>query len=118
MMVPMALAIEIEIEHFDHHDVVRINGRLDALTAMYLEKALDDLRGGGRHQLLMDFANVDYLSSAGMRVLLATAKKLKKKGGKCLFCSINDDVMEMIKMAGFEQILAIYLTEEDALAAI
>lgn len=118
MMAAMAIAIGIDIEHSERCDVVRIQGRLDALTALSLEKTLDALRAGGRTQLIMDFAEVDYLSSAGMRVLLQTAKKLKMKGGKCHFCAIHEDVMEMIKMAGFEQILAIYITESEALAAI
>ncbi len=117
-MAPMGLGIEIAIESSAQYDIVRVRGRLDALTALSLEKVLDELRVRGRTQLLMDFAQVDYLSSAGMRVLLSAAKKLKVKGGKCLFCAINEDVMEMIKMAGFEQILNIYLTEHDALAVI
>ena len=114
----MALEIEIAVEHCGCHDVVRIQGRLDAQAALSLEKTLDALRAGGGTQLIMDFAEVDYLSSAGMRVLLSTAKKLKMRGGKCLFCAFGEDVMEMIRAAGFEQIFAMYLTESEALAAI
>ncbi len=114
----MALGIEIAVEHFRCHDVVRVQGRLDARAALSLEEALDALRASGCMQLIMDFAEVDYLSSAGMRVLLSTAKKLRMRGGKCLFCAFGEDVMEMIRSAGFEQIFAMYLTESEALAAI
>jgi len=114
----MTLGIDIAVEHFEHCEVVRIHGRLDALTALSLEKTLDALRARGRLRLVMDFAAVDYLSSAGMRVLLSTAKKLRMRGGDCFFCSINDNVKEIIKVAGFEKILAIYPTESEALAAV
>ena len=68
-------------------------------------------------KVLVDFSKVDYLSSAGMRLLLSTTKKMKKNEGKLIFFSISDEVMEIIRMAGFERILSIYGSEQEALNA-
>jgi anti-sigma B factor antagonist/stage II sporulation protein AA (anti-sigma F factor antagonist) len=62
----------------------------------------------------MDFTNVEYLSSAGMRLLLSGTKKTKSLGGKFVICSLTDDVMEIIKMAGFNHILHIVSTLDKA----
>jgi anti-sigma B factor antagonist/stage II sporulation protein AA (anti-sigma F factor antagonist) len=65
--------------------------------------------------LLLDFTQVDYLSSAGMRVLLQVSKKLKEKKGFLLVFSASDDVAEIIRMAGFDKVLHLTSTEKDAL---
>ena len=66
-------------------------------------------------QLLLDFTDVDYLSSAGMRLLLSATKKLKAREGVLLLSGVGEEVMEIIKMAGFEKILAIFSSEKEAL---
>jgi len=68
-----------------------------------------------RIYLLLDFTNVDYLSSAGMRVLLASLKKIKALKGVFLLFSVNEDVDDIIHLAGFDKILPIFSDEKDAL---
>ncbi len=95
--------------------VVRVKGRLDAASSPQLEKKVNSIIESGHFKLLLNFAGIDYLSSAGMRLMLSISKKLKHLEGKVVACSLNDDVLEVIKMAGFNQVLEIYSSEEEAL---
>lgn len=111
----MSVGLHIELEEIDRKIVLRLDGRLDAATSPVLERKIDALVGENHTCLLLDFLRVEYLSSAGMRLLLAVAKKLKvKKGGLVLF-SVGEEVMDILKLAGFEKILQIYESEQDAL---
>lgn len=95
--------------------IIRCEGRLDATSSPQLEAALNALVEKKQSKIAIDFEKVDYLSSAGMRLLLSMTKRLKTEGGKLVLCSIHDDVMGIIRMAGFEQILNIYGTEQEAM---
>ncbi len=109
------MTLKISSERLKNGVLLRIAGRLDAPSTPLLEKQVQTLLDTGQVYFLLDFAEVEYLSSAGMRLLLSVTKKLKPKGGcLCLF-SLGEEVREIIKMAGFEKILAIAETEEKAL---
>ncbi len=114
----VAVGLKVKIKEMDDKTVLQVEGRLDATSAPVLENKLDEIIGSGRKYLVIDLAKVDYLSSAGMRLLLATTKKLKKAEGNLHFCSVNDEVMEIIKMGGFERILMIFPTEREALSSL
>ena len=73
----MSSGLNIQIEHDQGVSLVRIKGRLDAASASLLERKLMEQIEAGKIKLVVDFAKVDYLSSAGMRLLLSTTKKLK-----------------------------------------
>ena len=97
--------------------IVRCEGRLDATSSPQLEAVLNDLIRQKQSNLLVDFNKIDYLSSAGMRLLLSITKRMNTNQGRLLLFSIHEDVMEIIRMAGFEQILHIYSDEQKALAS-
>ena len=97
--------------------IFRLDGRLDATSSPQLETTITQQIDGGQKKILLDFGRVDYLSSAGMRLLLSLTRRLSKEEGKLAMCTINDDVMEIIKVAGFEKILNIYPTEQEALTS-
>ncbi len=90
---------------------------MDAVSSPLLEKKLHSLMEEKHFTLLLDFTRIDYLSSAGLRLLLSFSKKLKAKGGSLILFSLSEDVVEVIKMAGFERILKIYPTERQALSS-
>lgn len=98
--------------------VFRLEGRIDAVSSGVLEKALHNAVEKNHAKVALDFAKVDYLSSAGMRLLLATTKKLKATGGMLVLFSVHENVMEIIRMAGFEKILHIYSLESEALRSL
>lgn len=111
----MSVDLEVQLEEIEGKAILRISGRLDAASSPVLEKKINQLMGDGRSVLLMDFSQVEYLSSAGMRLLLSVTKKLKEKDGHLVIFSIGEEAMEIIKMAGFEHILNICSTEQKAL---
>lgn len=111
----MSVDLEVVLEELEGKAILRISGRLDAASTPVLEKKMNQLLGDERNILLLDFAQVEYLSSAGMRLLLSFTKKLKEKQGFLVIFSIGEESMEIIKMAGFEHILNICSTEQQAL---
>lgn len=103
-------------DEVDGKVVIRCEGRLDAISSPQLETALNKIVDEKRNKILIDFNKVDYLSSAGMRLLLSMTKRLKLAGGNLALFSLHDDVIEIIRMAGFEHILNIFSDEKHALS--
>lgn len=107
--------MEVLVEEKGEVIVVKIEGRVDAATSPQLEKKLNSIIDSGYFKLILNFADVDYLSSAGMRLMLAITKKLKSLEGKLVACNMNEEIMEIIKMAGFQNVIEIYPTEEESM---
>lgn len=95
--------------------VLRISGRLDAISSPAAETKVFEFIHKGQQKLLFDFSGVDYLSSAGMRMLLSVSKKLKTLSGRLIICSVTINVMDVLKMSGFDHVLEIAVTEDDGL---
>lgn len=95
--------------------ILRISGRLDAVSSPNAERKVFDYINNGQNKLLLDFSGVDYLSSAGMRMLLSVTKKLKTLSGKLVLFAITPNVMDVLKMSGFDHVLELVKTEEDGL---
>ena len=85
--------------------VVSLEGRLDTVTAPELENDLQELLPG-LTELKLDFANLDYISSAGLRVLLS-AQKIMNKQGEMTLTNVSEAVMEIFEVTGFTDILTI-----------
>jgi anti-sigma B factor antagonist len=84
---------------------IALEGRLDTTTAPQLEKELkDDIDGVS--ELSFDFSKLEYISSAGLRVLLS-AQKIMNKQGHMVIRNVNDDIMEIFEVTGFSDILDI-----------
>lgn len=111
----MSMGLQIDLEEIDQKMVLRLDGRLDAATTPVLEKKIEVLIQENRKLVLLDFLRVDYLSSAGMRLLLSVAKKLKANEGGLILFALSEEVMEIVKLAGFERILVIVDSEQEAL---
>lgn len=111
----MGIGLQIELEEIEQRILLRLDGRLDASSIQILERKIDKLIEERHTQLLLDFTRVDYLSSAGLRILLAATKKLKAKKGTLVLFSLQEEVSEVIKMAGFDRILQICTNEKEAL---
>lgn len=81
--------MEIKTTSKDNATTLSLNGRIDTATAPELEQAINKVIDGGQRKVLLDFAGVTYISSGGLRVLLATAKKLKNPGDKFGICALS-----------------------------
>lgn len=93
-------------------------GRLDSNTSDDFEKRLLGLVNAGETSLIIDFKYLDYISSAGLRVLLKTAKELKRKNGQLAFCAVKDYIREIFELSGFVSFFPIHPTLEDSLKAL
>jgi anti-anti-sigma factor len=95
--------------------VVAFAGNLDSNTSPQAQQALDGILAGGGRKLIVDFTALDYISSAGLRVLLGTAKRLGGAGGALRLFGLNETVREVFEISGFSTILAVFPAEADAL---
>jgi anti-sigma B factor antagonist len=97
--------------------VVSLGGRLDAGAVVDTEKELLRIIGQSPKALMLDLAGLDYISSAGLRVLLTAAKTMRTKGGKLHVFSVKRFVKEVFDISGFSSVLPLHATREDALTA-
>ena len=79
---------------------------------------MNQLIAEGKTRFVVDFSELSYISSAGLRVLLSTAKKLKPLGGLAVFANLQDNVLEVFEMTGFSTILGLHDSVDAALAAL
>jgi anti-sigma B factor antagonist len=107
--------MEITNENEGNAVIVRFEGSLDTNTAADALAHFDALVEDGQTTIIVDFSSVDFVSSAGLRVLLATAKKIGTSGSLRLF-GLNPSVREVFDVSGFSTIFAIYDGEPSALA--
>jgi anti-anti-sigma factor len=111
-------AMEIHTRKERHVTVVSVKGRIDAVTAPEFEKSLSDLISKGEKTFLLNLGDLEYISSAGLRAILATAKKLKDQKGKIVLTGLIGSVGEVFKISGFDSIFKIFDSEENALKEI
>ena len=95
----------IEIKKNVEETIIEIVGRLDTITAPALDKTINEDIGDTKN-LVLDVKNMEYISSAGLRVLLAAQKKMQKIGSMKVI-NVCEEVMEVFEMTGFADILVI-----------
>lgn len=95
----------IEIKNNESATIIELAGRLDTITAPALEKAINHDIGDVKN-LVLNMKRLEYISSAGLRVLLSTQKKLQKIGSMKL-TNVCEDIMEVFEITGFVNILTI-----------
>ena len=95
----------IEIKKNDQETIIEIVGRLDTITAPALDKTINEDIGDTKN-LVLDVKGMEYISSAGLRVLLAAQKKMQKIGSMKLI-NVCEMVLEVLEMTGFADILTI-----------
>lgn len=84
-----------------------LKGRLDTTTASDLEKALAEMINEDIEEFVMDFTDLEYVSSAGLRVVLVAQKKMNALGGSMVIRNVNESVLEVFEITGFVDILTI-----------
>ena len=109
--------MKIETRESQGIQIVAFEGNLDTNTSPEAESKINELIDAGKQQLLVNFEQLNFISSAGLRVLLATVKKLNASGGELRICSLNATVQEVFDISGFVTILSVKNTEEEALSS-
>jgi anti-anti-sigma factor len=97
--------------------VVDVEGRLDSRTSGDVADRMVAIAQGPDKHVLLNIAKLDYLSSAGLRIILQTAKLLQGNRGELKICSPSADVGSVLATAGFDSLLKIYATEKDGFEA-
>ncbi|MDY0189236.1 MAG: STAS domain-containing protein [Desulfuromonas sp.] len=96
--------------------VVDVAGRLDATTATEFEKQCDQWLAAEEYSILVDMSGVEYISSAGLRGILTSAKKLKAQGGNIRFCALQGMVADVFKMSGFSAMFQVFDSKDQAIS--
>lgn len=98
--------------------VVTLSGRLDAVTAPEFEQSIRELIDNGNIYIVVDFEQLDYISSAGLRGLLLMAKLLNAKSGRACLANVTGNVRSVFDMCGFCSVFKMENSVAEALAAI
>ena len=98
--------MNITKDYADKDLTLLVEGRIDTLTSQDLETEINE-EIGKFDSLIIDFENVEYISSAGLRVLIATQKKLKSTDTPMVIKNVNETINEIFRMSGFDKILKI-----------
>ncbi len=110
--------MEIETVKEKNTVVVSVKGKIDAVTTPAFDKALTKLVAEGESSFLLNFSGLEYISSTGLRSILAAAKQLKPKGGDIFFSGLKGPVKDVFRISGFGTIFKIFDTQEDALKRV
>ena len=86
---------------------ISIKGRLEADSSPEAEKVVREVLRGPTTRLLFNLSGLEYLSSAGLRVVLTAAKEMKRRDGKIVLCSLNEFVKEIFEVSGFQSLIPI-----------
>ncbi len=108
----------MEIRTEDDATIVVMMPRFDAYTANDAEEALKGLIAKGTKKIIVDFSKTEYVASAGLRVLLSSAKSLQNSGGQILLVSMKPYVYEVFEISGFAQIFKIFDSQKEALQSL
>jgi anti-anti-sigma factor len=97
--------------------IVGLSGRMETVAALSLEKKVNQLVDSGERKIVFYLAKLEYMTSSGIRAILGLAKRLQSEGGRFALTSLPEPIRELLFMAQLEQILSIYATNGDAIAA-
>jgi len=107
--------MKISTEHDKGVTIIAFEGSLDTNTAPDAQAQLIGLVEGGATKVLVDFVSLDYISSAGIGVVLATAKKLSPVGGSLRLCGLNETVSQVFEITGLDRVFQIFKDRRQAL---
>jgi anti-sigma B factor antagonist len=107
--------MELSTTQYKRCDVVKAVGRVDSNTAPDLEKAFNEIIDNGKSGIVFDMAEVDFISSRGLWVLLEAQKACKKHKGKLVLVNVSEDMQQSLDLAGVKHFIDMY---DDTIAAV
>ncbi len=110
--------MEIIEEKQNDISIFRLNGRLDSNTSPEFEGKILETIENGVTKLIIDFGALEYISSAGLRVVNKTLRQLKPSEGKLVLCYMQDYVREVFEIAGFDTFIPIVSDMDEALLKV
>lgn len=110
--------VDIRVEQSGAAVVLAPIGRVDSSTAKAFEERMLGAAKSADPRIVVDCAGLDYISSAGLRVVLMGAKTAKASGGKLVLCNMSGDIRRIFDLSGFATIMAIVPGRDEAVAAV
>lgn len=110
--------MEIHKEQIGDAYVVSVNGRLDGIYSTAFAKEVGELIAGRKRKVLIDFAEIDFVTSAGIRAVLLLMKKAKDSGAVFALCGVNDQVREVLDSTGLTATITIHPGRLDGLCKL
>ncbi len=109
------MSLKITLKEINDIAIISLIGTLDTNTSPEAEVEINKSLEDGARKMAIDLENTRYVSSAGLRIFLATAKKMMSVGGKLILCHPNDIVKDILHVSGFNTIIDVRATVEEAL---
>ena len=110
--------MQMTVTNTEKAAIISAAGRMDAVTAPQFDKRLETLIAEGATRIIIDFRDLEYISSAGLQTILANAKKLENLNGEILLVHLSGAVKEVFEISGFDTIFPIFDDREAALASL
>jgi len=109
--------MELSVKPLKQVDVVSVTGRVDSSNSGEFETALKGLLARGRHKLVLDFEQLDYISSSGLRTMVTALKGARNSGGDVVIVKANDKIRDTLSLVGFQSLFVQYDNLLDAVDA-
>jgi anti-sigma B factor antagonist len=111
--------MEITTTQYKHSDLIKVSGRIDSATAPQLASVLDATTASGRYRIILDLGEVEFMSSAGLRVLIGTQKTCKRYNrGEVALASVPKRIYDALELAGFVPLFRFFDSVLDAVGSI
>ena len=112
------MSFEFRLDSIDGVEHLTLKGRLDGATYLALEKTINQLFTATGERVLMDFSDLVYISSAGLRLILVAAKRARQSEGRLILCGMSPMVREVFDISGFLKIMETADHRADAVRAL
>ena len=109
--------MELETERQGDTLIAKTDGRVDGANAREFQSALEAAIDDNTSAVILDMERLSHISSAGLRVILLTAKSLQGRNAKFAVCSLSESIQEVFEISGFDKIISIHPSQAEALAA-
>lgn len=110
--------MHLETKQFKHCDLIKISGRVDSQTAPQLRAAIDEITDNGRYKIVLDMENVEFISSAGLWVIVNAQKQCRRYNrGAVVLANVPENIRSILDLAGFIPFLKIYSDVTEAVGS-
>ncbi|MCL4802925.1 MAG: STAS domain-containing protein [Anaerolineae bacterium] len=108
--------VNINVEDMKRVELVRVSGRIDSSNAAQFDNVLKEV-AGRKHNVVLEMSGVDYISSAGLRAMIALLRECKKHKGDVRLANPSERVVEVLALAGLDSLFEVHDTEASAVGS-
>jgi anti-sigma B factor antagonist len=109
---------KVTLKEYKRVDLVEVQGRIDSSTASQLEQAMKKITQEGRYRIVVDMAETEFMSSAGLRVLIGTLKEARRfNRGDVRLAAVTTKVKKAFDLAGFDELFQFFDNSVDAVGS-